>query len=82
MRESSKSKQHSPSRRDHLRDERQQRGDATAPAPAEQFGATEQKVMPLTPPTSEKPTKKVPPGASTKQQAAEQIDSADEITPG
>jgi hypothetical protein len=61
MRESSKSKQHSPASRDDLRGERQQRGVATTPAPAEQFGATEQQVTPLTPPTSEKPAKKMPP---------------------
>jgi hypothetical protein len=82
MKESSKSKQHSRASRDDLRGERRQRGDATTPVPAEQFGATEQKVTPLTPPTSEKQAKKMPPGASTKQRAAEQIDPADEITPG
>jgi len=67
---------------DDRQSERQRRGDATAPTPAEQFGATEQQVTPLTPPTSEKPAKKLPPDASTKQKAAEQIDPADEITPG
>ncbi len=71
-----------PASRDDLRDERQQRGDATTPEPADQFGATEQQVTPLTPPTSEKPAKKSPPGASTKQKAAELVDPADEITPG
>lgn len=81
MQQSAKSKQ-APAGRSDRASERQQRGDATAPTPAEQFGATEQQVTPLTPPTSEKPAKKLPPDASTRQKAAEQVDPADEITPG
>jgi hypothetical protein len=79
MSESSKSKPAPASHNDRA-GERQQRDDATEPA--KQFGATEQQITPLTPPTSEKPAKKLPPDASTKQKAAEEVDPADEITPG
>ena len=82
MTEHSKKKPQAEVSREGLRDERQQRGDATTPAPADQLGATEHDVTPLTPPTSEKPAKKASPGATTKQKAEEEIDPADELTPG
>lgn len=82
MGDQSKTKAQAQASREALQDERQQRGDATTPAPADQRGATEHDVTPLTPPTSEKPTKKDPLGTTTKQKAADEIDPADELTPG
>ena len=82
MPEHSKKKPQAEASREALHDERKQRGDATTPAPADQLGATEHDVTPLTPPTSETPAKKSPPSASTKQKAADEIDPADELTPG
>ena len=73
-----------------LAPEREQRGDASTPAGSQQFGATEQEVIPLTPPTrDEQSLKDGKPADTTKaaatndrQKAADEIDPADEITPG
>ena len=73
-----------------LAPEREQRGAPTVPAASQQFGATEQQVTPLTPPTrDEQSIKDGKPADTTKaaatsdrQKAADEIDPADEITPG
>lgn len=79
---SSKAAKSAPTQPEQFKDEREQRGDATAPAPADQFGATEHDVAPLTPPPSAKPAEQPKPSAPEKQKAADEIDPADELTPG
>jgi hypothetical protein len=78
-----KQKEQSPAERDKFQAEREERGAADQAQPADQLGATEQQVTPLTPPVREKPTDRPRPGeAHPKQRAADEIDPADEITPG
>lgn len=63
--------------------ERAERGQATEPGAADQRGATEQQVQPLTPPTAEAPERQ--PSIPRKRfipEAENEIDPADELTPG
>jgi hypothetical protein len=61
--------------------ERAQRGQKTPPGAAEQMGATDQEVLPLTPPMAE--SDQLPGRPNRKKNGADdQIDPADELTPG
>lgn len=63
--------------------ERAERGQATEPGVADQLGATEQQVQPLTPPTAESPERQPPiPRKRYIPDAENEIDPADELTPG
>lgn len=63
--------------------EQQARGQASEPASAQQLGATEDDVQPLTPPTADTPSKPAPVARKRYAQDAEDvIDPADELTPG
>jgi hypothetical protein len=66
---------------DKLKPEREQRGQHTPPAVSEQRGATEQQVKPLTPPMANSDDQPGDP-ARKKQGPGDQIDPADELTPG
>jgi hypothetical protein len=63
-----------------FKDERAERGEATPPAGAEQRGATEKQVQPLTPPMAE--SDQQPNDPKRGQQPDKGIDPADELTPG
>jgi hypothetical protein len=62
--------------------EREQRGEQTPPTVATQMGATEQEVAPLTPPMANSDTAPNMAKREKKTAAEEQIDPADELTPG
>ena len=63
--------------------EQEARGQVSEPAAAQQLGATEQDVQPLTPPAAEAPGKPAPVARKRYAQDAEDvIDPADELTPG
>jgi hypothetical protein len=63
-----------------FKDERAERGEATPPADAEQRGATEKQVQPLTPPMAE--SDQQPNDPKRGRQPDKDIDPADELTPG
>ena len=66
--------------KDTLKAERKQRGEATPPATADQRGATEQQVQPLTPPMAT--SDQQPNDPNRGRQPDKDIDPADELTPG
>jgi hypothetical protein len=65
--------------KDTFQHEREQRGEHTLPA-AEQQGATEQQVQPLTPPMAK--SDQQPHDSRRGKQPDKDIDPADELTPG
>ena len=65
--------------KDTFKNEREQRGEQTPPA-ADQLGATDQQVQPLTPPMAE--SDQQPHDPQRGKQSDKQIDPADELTPG
>ena len=83
MAQPQKPKRRSPRDHNTFQAERAERGAADQPQPSEQIGATEQQVMPLTPPMRDQPGGRAQPGQTpSKQRAADEIDPADELTPG
>jgi hypothetical protein len=66
--------------KDAFKDERAERGEATPPITAEQRGATEKQVQPLTPPMAE--SDQQPNDPQRGRQPDKDIDPADELTPG
>lgn len=63
--------------------ERAARGQASQPESANQLGATEQDVQPLTPPAAESPDKQPPlPRKRYAEDVEDALDPADELTPG
>ena len=83
MAQPQKQKERSPADRDKFQAERDERGAAKGAQPADQLGATEQQVTPLTPPVRERPDDRARPGQpQPKQRAADEVDPADELTPG
>lgn len=65
---------------DGFKDERAERGEAAPPAAAEQRGATEKQVQPLTPPMAE--SDQQPNDPKRGRQPDKDLDPADELTPG
>jgi len=66
-----------------LADERSKRGQAGGASPADQLGATEQDVQPLTPPPADTPERQpMLPRKRYVSDAEDEIDPADELTPG
>ncbi|HEU5102791.1 MAG TPA: hypothetical protein VFU22_27405 [Roseiflexaceae bacterium] len=66
--------------KDSFKDERAERGEATPPAAANQRGATEKQVQPLTPPMAK--SDQQPDDPKRGQQPDKDLDPADELTPG
>jgi hypothetical protein len=69
-----------PNRKTDLQPERERRGDTTDTPAAEQLGATEQQVAPLTPPMAR--SDEQPRDRDRGEQPDKGIDPADELTPG
>jgi hypothetical protein len=67
---------------DTLKAEREQRGQQTPPTDAERRGATEQQVQPLTPPMADSDELPGDPKRKKDQGPDDQIDPAEELTPG
>lgn len=63
-----------------LKPERERRGQKSGPSVADQRGATEQQVQPLTPPMAE--SDQQPRDPSRGAQPDKGLDPADELTPG
>ena len=66
--------------KDTFKPEREQRGEQKLPPAADQLGATEQQVQPLTPPTAK--SDQQPNDPQRGKQPDPGIDPADELTPG
>jgi hypothetical protein len=68
---------------DDARTKHSRRADEATQATANQLGATEEQITPLTPPTRDDASNdEQPKSPNPKQRAADEIDPADEITPG
>jgi hypothetical protein len=65
---------------DTFKAEREQRGEQTPPVAADQLGATDQQVQPLTPPMAK--SDQQPHDPQRGKQHDKEIDPADELTPG
>ena len=66
--------------KDTFKQEREQRGEQNPPPAADQLGATEQQVQPLTPPIAK--SDQQPNDPQRGKQPDLDIDPADELTPG
>ena len=66
--------------KDTFKVEREQRGEQNPPSNADQLGATEQQVQPLTPPSAK--SDQQPDDPKRGKQPDPGIDPADELTPG
>jgi hypothetical protein len=66
--------------KDAFKEEREQRGEQSPPSAADQQGATEQQVQPLTPPIAK--SDQQPNDPKRGKQPDPGIDPADELTPG
>ncbi len=66
--------------KDTFKAEREQRGEQNPPSAADQRGATEQQVQPLTPPMAK--SDQQPNEPQRGKQADKELDPADELTPG
>jgi hypothetical protein len=73
-------KDNKPAPKTDLSAERRQRGDATESSAADQLGATEEQVVPLTPPMAKSDEQPGQPDRKHHPDAG--IDPADELTPG
>jgi hypothetical protein len=65
---------------DSFKPEREQRGQQSSPPSADQLGATEQQVQPLTPPSAK--SDQQPNQPKRKEQPDLGIDPTDDLTPG